>query len=123
MASICSMVTGNLVGNCGFETGDFTDWTLAGGLGGVNPNAGVEGQDPVDNLFPNSGDDQAWFSDLDVSPDWDVLTQNSRHAGGGRVLRDVLSGAGYGANAKGSGVHRAIGAGMRQLGAGEPSAD
>jgi hypothetical protein len=85
-ASICSMVTGNLVGNCGFETGDFTDWTLAGGLGGVNPNAGVEGQDPVDNLFPNSGDDQAWFSDLDVSPDWDVLTQNIATQAGGEYF-------------------------------------
>ncbi len=73
-ADVCSVITGNLVGNCGFESGDFTDWTLSGGIGGI-PNAGVEGQDPVDNINPNSGNDQAWFADEDVTPDWDVLTQ------------------------------------------------
>jgi flagellin len=31
-ADICG-VTGNLVNNCGFETGDFTAWTLAGNTG------------------------------------------------------------------------------------------
>ena len=28
--SECDCVDGNLVANCGFETGDFTDWTLSG---------------------------------------------------------------------------------------------
>src|SRR5262249_31970278 len=28
--SECDGVDGNLVANCGFETGDFTDWTLSG---------------------------------------------------------------------------------------------
>jgi len=28
--SICDAAAGNLVANCGFETGDFTDWTLSG---------------------------------------------------------------------------------------------
>jgi hypothetical protein len=29
-ASICNAIAGNLVANCGFETGDFTDWTITG---------------------------------------------------------------------------------------------
>jgi hypothetical protein len=28
--SLCDSIPGNLVANCGFETGDFTDWTLSG---------------------------------------------------------------------------------------------
>jgi hypothetical protein len=64
--SICAGVAGNLVVNCGFETGDFTGWTLSGndvpGQQGVL--YGVEaGQDP-DGNFPNSGNDQAFFGDL-----------------------------------------------------------
>jgi hypothetical protein len=35
--SYCDGVAGNLIANCGFETGDFTDWALAGA-------------DPVDSL-------------------------------------------------------------------------
>src|SRR5262249_24292785 len=31
-ASECDAVLGNLVANCGFETGDFTDWALSGDL-------------------------------------------------------------------------------------------
>src|SRR5437660_11959785 len=27
VASACDAIAGNLVDNCGFETGDFTDWT------------------------------------------------------------------------------------------------
>src|SRR5712692_8865885 len=30
--SQCDAVSGNLVANCGFETGDFTNWTLSGDL-------------------------------------------------------------------------------------------
>ena len=30
---ICQSVAGNLVANCGFETGDFTGWTQSGNLG------------------------------------------------------------------------------------------
>ena len=32
-ASICDAVAGNLVTNCGFETGDFTGWTQGGNTG------------------------------------------------------------------------------------------
>ncbi len=32
-ASICDAVAGNLITNCGFETGDFTGWTQGGNLG------------------------------------------------------------------------------------------
>jgi hypothetical protein len=50
--SVCNAVAGNLVANCGFETGDFTGWTLTGnpgfisiissgtGNGGTSPNSG-----------------------------------------------------------------------------------
>jgi len=31
----CTTLGGNLVANCGFETGDFTGWTLAGNTGGT----------------------------------------------------------------------------------------
>jgi hypothetical protein len=42
--SICDGVAGNLVANCGFETGDFTSWTLGGNTGFTS----VAG-DPYDN--------------------------------------------------------------------------
>jgi hypothetical protein len=43
--SFCESVSGNLVANCGFETGDFTDWTQGGptgndGVNGSNVNTG-----------------------------------------------------------------------------------
>ena len=33
--SICDAVAGNLVKNCGFETGDFSDWTVTHAAGGI----------------------------------------------------------------------------------------
>jgi hypothetical protein len=55
-----------LVANCGFETGDFTSWTLSGKdvtAGLLNIQYGVElGTDP-DGNDPNSGSYQAWFAD------------------------------------------------------------
>jgi hypothetical protein len=39
--SICDAVAGNLVANCGFETGDFTDWTWAGNTGATGVSGGV----------------------------------------------------------------------------------
>jgi len=66
--SVCDATAGNLVGNCGFETGDFTSWTLSGNdvTAGLQGNLyGVEaGADPIVGTLPNSGNDQAYFSDL-----------------------------------------------------------
>jgi hypothetical protein len=46
-SSLCA-VPGNLVLNCGFETGNFTDWTLSGNTGSTSVDAGSQGH-------PNSG--------------------------------------------------------------------
>ena len=66
-SSVCDGVAGNLVANCGFETGDFTSWTLSGNdVPGEEGNLyGVEGTDPVDSIIPNSGSYQAFFATLD----------------------------------------------------------
>lgn len=56
-ASVCGAVSGNLVQNCGFETGDFSNWSVAGNLqGGVNGN-----YIGVDTEQPNSGTYEAYF--------------------------------------------------------------
>ena len=64
--SICDGVTNNLVANCGFETGDFTSWSLSGNdTPFENGNLyGVEGTDPLDGISPNSGSNQAYIGDL-----------------------------------------------------------
>ena len=64
---------GNLVSNCGFETGDFTGWTLAGNdvPGELNNLYGVEGTDPFplpDGTAPHGGDSQAFFADQFADP-------------------------------------------------------
>ena len=65
-SSICDSTPGQLVANCGFETGDFTSWTLAGNdvPGQAGNLYGVEGTDPFDGIAPHSGNNQAYFADL-----------------------------------------------------------
>ena len=56
-SSICDSVAGNLVENCGFETGDFSMWSVTGNLqGGINGN-----YIGVDTENPNSGSYQAYL--------------------------------------------------------------
>lgn len=62
---------GNLLANCGFETGDFTGWTLSGNdvPGQENNLYGVEsGVDPVLGIGPNSGSFQTFIGDLNANP-------------------------------------------------------
>jgi hypothetical protein len=56
-ASICDAVVGNAVANCGFETGDFTGWTL--GKVTDNPGGFYYG---VDGFDANSGNYGAYMS-------------------------------------------------------------
>src|SRR5580692_6126484 len=60
---------GNLVANCGFETGTFSSWSLSGNDVplGLNILYGVEGVDPLDGIHPDSGTSQAFFTDLDAN--------------------------------------------------------
>lgn len=54
---VCASVPGNLVSNCGFETGDFANWTLSGNLEG-----GAQGNYyGVNSGFQNSGNYSAYF--------------------------------------------------------------
>lgn len=56
-ASICDSVSGNIVANCGFESGSFSGWSVTGNLyGGINGN-----YVGVDNGNPNSGNYEAYF--------------------------------------------------------------
>jgi len=56
-ASICDSTSGNVVTNCGFESGSFSGWSvtgnLYGGIGGFY--VGVDGEQP------NSGNYEAYF--------------------------------------------------------------
>jgi hypothetical protein len=77
-SSVCDAAAGNLVSNCGFEVSStFTSWTLSGNdVPGQEGNLyGVEsGLDPVSNIGPNSGNNQAYFGDLPSNPT--TLSQN-----------------------------------------------
>jgi hypothetical protein len=75
----------NLVLNPGFETGDFTDWTVTGD--------GVA----IDNAFPNTGCCDAVFTATTTDPDAGVLSQTlSTEAGKSYTLSfAVLDEAGF----------------------------
>jgi hypothetical protein len=70
-ADTCSSAPGNIVANCSFGTGDFTDWTVSGNDVPQSEGVlfGVElGQDPFDGIFPVGGSAyQAYFGDLDAN--------------------------------------------------------
>ena len=56
-ASICDSTSGNIVTNCGFESGSFSGWSVTGNLeGGINGN--LVG---VDDSNPNSGTYESYF--------------------------------------------------------------
>ena len=66
----CDATAGNLVQNCGFESGDFSSWALSGAdvPGDLNNLYGVEfGTDP-DGNDPHGGSYQAWFGDFVANP-------------------------------------------------------
>jgi PEP-CTERM motif len=56
-SSLCDAVTSNIVSNCGFETGDFTGWTIGGNTD--NPGGNYYGVDAFD---ANSGNFGAYMS-------------------------------------------------------------
>jgi uncharacterized protein (TIGR03437 family) len=60
--SICDAVPGNLVANCGFETSDFTDWTITAAAAGSD-------FDTIE-YHPNSGTYGARFGALDGVNDY-----------------------------------------------------
>jgi hypothetical protein len=64
--SICDAIAGNLVTNCGFETGDFTGWTEKPATTGSL--FGVDGA-------PHSGEDAAFFGAADP-PNEDMISQS-----------------------------------------------
>ncbi len=56
-SSVCDSTSGNMVMNCGFETGSFSSWNVSGNLqGGIGGN-----YIGVDKAKPNSGVYQAYF--------------------------------------------------------------
>jgi len=52
-SSICDAISGNVVANCGFESGDFTSWTLFGNT--TNPGGNYFGVDAADANSGNFG--------------------------------------------------------------------
>ena len=59
--SICGAVTGNLVANCGFESGDFTSWTISG-ITDDPVSFGIPTYYGVDTGDANSGNYGAYMS-------------------------------------------------------------
>lgn len=64
----CSSVTGNMVSNCGFETGDFTGWTEGGNTGFTSVAGSANGIDQITDAHltydPNTGSWQAQMGPL-----------------------------------------------------------
>jgi hypothetical protein len=58
-ASICDAVAGNLVKNCGFETGDFSDWTVKFAPSPFGPT--LEVASTLEGVVPHSGNFAALF--------------------------------------------------------------
>ncbi len=103
--SACDAQAGNLVANCGFETGDFTSWALSGNdVPGEEGNLyGVEqGADPFDGISPNSGNYQAFFADQVANAT--TLSQTLSTQAGSTYLisfflaQDTAPGTGEGSN-------------------------
>jgi len=65
--SLCDAIPGNLVTNCGFETGDFTGWTTTPAAEGSNFG--------VDDVSPHSGTFDAFFGGT-VPPFTDTISQS-----------------------------------------------
>jgi len=95
----------NLVANCGFQTGDFTNWAVSGNdVPGEQDNLyGVEqGADPFDGISPNSGNYQAFFADLTANAT--TISQTLSTQAGDTYLisfflaQDTAPGTGEGSN-------------------------
>ena len=59
--SACDAIAGNLVANCGFETGDFTSWTTSGSAAAQTSLYGVDG------ASVHTGADEAYFGTQGVT--------------------------------------------------------
>jgi hypothetical protein len=64
--STCDGIAGNLISNCGFETGTFADWNQSGDLEGTGVGSSVAG------YLPNSG---SYFAELGTVYGDGYLTQ------------------------------------------------
>jgi hypothetical protein len=58
---VCQSVAGNVIANCGFETGDLSGWTQGGNLGFTGVNGSLFVPASGDTYNPNSG---SWQADL-----------------------------------------------------------
>jgi PEP-CTERM motif len=83
MADVCGSVPGNLVTNCGFETGDFTGWTIGGNTS--NPGGNYYGVDAFD---ANSGNFGAYMSQdaIDGGANPVTLSQTLNLAAGNYIV-------------------------------------
>ena len=73
-ASICDSIAGNVIVNCGFETGDFTGWTLTGNTGFTGVTSG--------SPYVNSGTYGAYLGPVGSDG---FLSQSENHGRGAPV--------------------------------------